>query len=31
MIQAGENWFGLIKTGLKSRVYHQYQVDPCLF
>ena len=29
--QASANWFDLLKTGLKRRVYHQYLVDPCVF
>ena len=29
--QESENWFDLLKTGLERRVYHQYQIDPCVF
>ena len=25
------NWFGLLKTGLESKFYHQFQVEPCVF
>ena len=29
--QSSANWFDLLKIGLESRGYHQYQVDPCVF
>ena len=29
--KASANWFDLIKTGIERRVYHQYQVEPCVF
>ena len=29
--QARESWFDIIQNGLKRRVCHQYQVDPCVF
>ena len=29
--QASTTWYDLLKTGLESRGYHQYQVDSCAF
>ena len=29
--KASADWFDLLKTGLYSMGYHQYQVDPCVF
>ena len=29
--QASVNWFDFLKTGLKMRGHHQYQLDPCVF
>ena len=29
--KSGENWCDLLNTGLEMIVYHQYQVDPCVF
>ena len=28
--KASNNWFGLLNNGIKSRGYHQHQIDPCV-